>query len=388
MARTKVIAEMANPLQRMFGAFMRLERTRLDYSSAEVAARLGLSDTYLRLAEAGRATLNQSLVFKIIEVFADSNAPTHDSRTINIMRLALFMIGMHWVGAEMAAHPDKNYAFEAMANLAERVTDFQIFFERTKDYFRVENRSDETERAFLENIGGPEVGEFLRSDSYGGQEAKEIETNILPLRDLLPLPTLNIDIILDLKHSLAGRSFVHTTDVASKWEDHRASQFVYERGLYRDSNLIVSKSNLAIFHYNHLAETSFKGVQMIFKTSSAKSSGALRNTFFTELNAGRVKVGREPLNVHDLEHKVLFKILTPDQQATHQNALEKIWRRNTNDPSSLSHDAYWSFETRSLLPIGFVGWHDNKSPESTRNLTLSEAIEKDRLFKSLWKQLS
>ena len=68
-----------NPLQRMLGAYLRLERTKLGFSSNYVARRLGLNDTYLRLAESGRAALNQSLVFKIIEVFADSTSQTHDT---------------------------------------------------------------------------------------------------------------------------------------------------------------------------------------------------------------------------------------------------------------------------------------------------------------------
>ena len=140
MGRMKVFpaGEALNPLQRMFGTFLRLERSRLGHSSKEVAAKLGVSDTYLRLAEAGRAPLNQSLVFKIIEVFADSDAPTHDSRTISFNRLALFLVGMHWVGAEMAALKGKNAGQRAMMALAASVSDFQVFTERTNQYFSLD----------------------------------------------------------------------------------------------------------------------------------------------------------------------------------------------------------------------------------------------------------
>src|SRR4051794_28674464 len=103
-----------NPLQRMLGVFLRLERTKLGYSSSDVARRLGLTDTYFRLAESGRAALNQGLVFKIIEVFAATNAPTHDNRTISFNRFALYLVGTHWVGAEMAAQdPDDDPAKQA-----------------------------------------------------------------------------------------------------------------------------------------------------------------------------------------------------------------------------------------------------------------------------------
>ena len=161
-----------NPLQRMFGTFLRMERTRLGLSSRCVADRLQVTDTYLRLAEAGRAALNQSLAFKIIEVFADSDAQTHEFRTISFNRLALFMVGMHWVGAEMAGHNESGR--DAVEDLGARVSDFQVFFDRTNEYFELPEGKPE-QKGFLEKVASPAVGVFLRSESYGRDDIGSLE---------------------------------------------------------------------------------------------------------------------------------------------------------------------------------------------------------------------
>ena len=170
--------DVENPLQRMFGAFLRAERARLELSSSEVAGKLHISDTYLRLVEAGGATLNQSLILKIIEVFADYKTQTHDSRTIHFERLALFMVGLHWVGAEMATLKGKDAGRVALQSLADRVSDFQRFFDRTAHYFELKDGSQE-QRTYLEKIAAVEVGNFLRTEAYGRQDLESIKTSLM-----------------------------------------------------------------------------------------------------------------------------------------------------------------------------------------------------------------
>jgi transcriptional regulator with XRE-family HTH domain len=376
-------AEAINPMQRMFGTFLRLERSKLNYSSAYVAGRLGLTDTYLRLAESGRSTLNQSLAFKIIEVFAHSTQPTYDTRSISFNRLALFMVGMHWIGAEMASQESDDGGRRAAEALASGVNDFHVFFERTGRYFDL-LASDEL-KAFLETVAAPEVGEFLRSESYGLVGGEDFEKEIMPVRELLDLPTLNIDLLQTMKQELAGRSFVHTAEIASKWESRRAAQFRSEHGLFQNANLIVTKENLDCFHYEHLTDDRFDEVQMIFMTSKEKAP-KLREKFVGLLNAARAKTGRRRLEERESD-KIKFLCPTPEEIEKYGARLDYLRRRDVMNPTSPLHDAYWSFVTHAGLNIGFVGWIDNKNPETTRNLTLKDSHAKARAFKNLWEEL-
>jgi transcriptional regulator with XRE-family HTH domain len=364
-----------NPLQRMLGNFLRLERTRLGYSSAEVARRLGLTDTYFRMAESGRAALNQSLVFKIIEVFAATNAPTHDSRTISFNRFALYLVGTHWIGAEMATHDsDEDAAKNAFESLAYLVADFQTLYEHTRIYFELDEGSPEQKR-FLEEVAAPEIGEFLRSEFYGSAGGKD--------RDFLrldELPTLNVEIILDLKQSLAGRSFVHTDKIAAKWEVDRAPQFKFQRGLFSTSDLIVGEENLDVFHYEFLGQSRFRESRLIF-VNADESERALTAQFVALLNRARARArGLSPLSKHE-QDKLKFVCLTPAERKAHKDEIETLLRRDNR-----GHKAYWSFETHAGLDISFVGVRDSNA-ENIRNLTLRDARERAQKFERLWSPL-
>lgn len=359
-----------NPLQRMLGTFFRLERARLSYSTKEVADRLGLNDTYYRLAESGRAALNQSLVFKIIEVFAASDVPTHDIRPISFNRFALYMVGTHWVGAEMALQPAKaqagKYAVEALASL---VSEFHIFNEQTKGYFDLEEGDEQ--RRFLEKIAAPAVGVFLRSEIYGTSEKEFLQVG--------NLPTLNIDILLDLKRSLTDRSFVHSQEIAARWESEKASQFQMFRAIFTRSNLILNQGNLDIFHYEYLAQRRFQEGQFIFLQSDLDEKD-LKRKFVEMQNVGRRK--KNDTNLRDMTPDEINKLsftCVDEQRVTLYN--EKI-------KGILSeHEAYWSFETHFGLQISFLGLQEN-NVENVRNLNLIDADAKVKEFDDLWKNIN
>jgi hypothetical protein len=367
----------------MFGTFLRMERTRLNLSSRTVADRLRVSDTYLRLVEAGRAALNQSLAFEIIEVFADSDTQTHEFGTISFNRLALFMVGMHWVGAQMAAHDEGGR--HAVEDLGTRVSDFQVFLERTKGYFEPDEGTPEQKR-FLEDIASPAVGVFLRSESYGRDDIGSLEENVLPSSELLNLPTLNIDVLLALKEELKGRSFVHTADIASRWESQHSSQFLAVRGLYVREDLIMKQDNLDLFYYKYLSEKRFADIQMIFMTDRKERD--LREAFVKGVNRGREKQpGLQPLTQVEI-NKIHLRGLSQQQVWKHQKMLDRIRSgRSTTGASPKPYDAYWSFETHSGLQIGFVGVLDENA-DNTRNLNLRDSVVKAREFKELWRRVN
>jgi hypothetical protein len=83
-------------------------------------------------------------------------------------------------------------------------------------------------------------GVFLQSDVYT-HATGEAALTAWHMGNLLDVPTLNIEILLDLKQALAGRSFVHTPDIASAWESQRSSQFRSVRGVYKSADMIVGK---------------------------------------------------------------------------------------------------------------------------------------------------
>ena len=360
----------ANPLQRMLGTFLRVERARLSYSTKEVADRLGLNDTYYRLAESGRAALNQSLVFKIIEVFAASDVPTHDIRPISFNRFALYMVGTHWVGAEMALQPTKGQAGKrAVEALASLVSEFHIFYEQTKGYFDLEEGDEQ--RRFLENIAAPAVGVFLRSEIYGTSEKEFLQVG--------NLPTLNIDILLDLKRSLTDRSFVHSQKIAARWESEKASQFHTFRAIFNRSNLILNQDNLDLFHYEYLGQKRFKEGQLIFVQSDLDER-LLKDKFIQMLNIGRKK--KNDANLKDMSQDEIdnlkFRCIDKNQYQLYNDKIKGILADN---------EAYWSFETHFGLQISFLGLQDD-NVENVRNLNLLDADEKVKEFDELWKKIN
>jgi len=391
MPRKKTVESGAvNPLQRMLGTHLRLERARLGYSSKDVAEKLGLTDSYLRLAESGRATLNQSLVFRIIGVFADSTGTTRDTRAISFPRLALFLVGVHWIGAEMAAQKKQDLGRRAMEDLAALSADFEIFVGRTRRYFDLDEGSI-AQRGFLEEFAAPEVGRFLRTEAYSREDIDSIQNSVLDIqRDLLDLPTLNLDLILDLKRATAGRSFVHTDEVAANWESQRASQFAQVRGLFINANHILNKANFERFHYEFLSLKAFTSLRLIFIDTAESSTEDLTSHFIANVNAGRKNApaasGLEPLTSKEIA-KVHIVSLSDQQRKQHVEALAELQRGEGRNPPP-TYDAYWSFETHYKLHIGFMGWRDNsKNADSTRNLTLGTSVNKAKCFDELWKSL-
>jgi hypothetical protein len=271
--------------------------------------------------------------------------------------------------------------------LASRVSDFQIFFERTRPYFELSG-VDDRQKGFLEREAVAEVRAFLTSETYALAAEKSLGPEAWRMGDLRKIPTLNLEILLDLKRALSGRSFVHTADIASKWESQRASQFSWVRGVYKTSSLIVNADNLSKFHYEYLSEKHFEGIQMIF-LNSEKLAVALKKEFIRLLNLGRAN--RIPA-LPGLEREEADKLhfLCPSALAIkeYETEFSQMRRSGVNsDSDSVVHDAYWSFQTRENLHIGFVGLSKGNA-DNIRNLTLQESMGNFQVFKRVWDGLN
>jgi transcriptional regulator with XRE-family HTH domain len=356
----------ANPLHRMLGTFLRLERTRLGYSTGDVASRLRLTDTYYRLVEAGRAAINQSLVFKLIEVFAGADVPSYDVRAINFNRLAIFLVGAHWVGAEMASRGEDQlspgkHALEVLATL---VGEFQVFYEQIKGYFEL---ADEGQKRFLDEVAAPEVDAFLRSEFYSTPQREFLQAD--------DLPTLNIDIVLELKRSLTGRSFVHSQAIAANWETERGAQFREFTGLFTRPELILNQGNLDLFHYEYLALPRFNSGKILF-VDSEENEQSIKSNFIRMQNEGRKKRNDPSLLPMSKEEitKLTFLRLNKEASTQYNDLINRLLS---------NYEAYWSFRLHSGLQVSFVGLH-NGNVENIRNLSLRDSDERTKIFDKLW----
>lgn len=386
MARRRASAGtgVVNPLQRMFGAYLRVERSRHGLSSGDIAGRLKLSETYYRLVESGRAALNQALVLDIVAVFSGGRSAA-GRRSISLPRLSLLLVGANWVGAEIASMEDAEDAGRiSLAALAEQVAEFEQLVSRTIAFLDLPEGSSE-QRRFLEEVVAPEISDFLTLDKYGLTD-KEEKASPVSLDDV---PSLNIDLIMDITESLAWRPFVHTENVAAQWEINKTKDFRELRGVYDYPALIINEHNLSIFRYEYLWEDRFIKFRALFLEECsgkpfADSDAAEKHwkkQFISSLEKRRQEAGTTRTLSKKERDKICFVCLSSDEL--------KLFRARTNQLLSEREekaDAYWSFETMHAFPIAFLG-RINGQRDSTRNLTLSDGNKRESAFDELWEAI-
>jgi hypothetical protein len=339
-----------NPLQRMFGTWLRVTRKELSLDSDFAARALDLTETYYRLVESGRATFNPNLAFRLIALLGSRTGPA--AAQIHFQRLALYLVGAQWVSAEMThLEAAKRADLAAVEALAARDADFELFHMRTKGYYAL-REGDETQRQFLEDTAAPCVANFLATVDYARPAKDAIVELVMPAEKLLALPTLNVEMITRLLEDLSGRPFVHTAHLAAAWEDRTSPLIRSVHGIYKDPELILSKENLRNFHYQYLLQPRFQQLRFVFlEPVNAKSAKA---AFVRTLNQEREAVDLERLEDRHVQ-KIRFVALTDQQVELHRERLTRFRSGTTPDGQSGVYEAYWSFDTATDIPIGFVG---------------------------------
>lgn len=380
-----------NPLQRMFGTYLRTQRNLLSLSTGYVAGKMGLAETYYRLLEAGRASFNQGLSFKLLELLASHSARSGvPGAQLHFHRLALYLVGAQFVGVEMAAMVEHGEAdrcdLRAMEELARHDADFERFHNETKDYYTFAGHP-EGQRQFLEDIACPSVGMFLTSSVYLYSDDTDIVQEVLPAKALLELPTLNIEMVTRLVVDLTGRPFVHTPPLAAAWENRSSRQIRAVHGIYRSSDFVVSESNLSSFLYSYLEEKNFNDIRFVFLKSTHESSDSLRFSFIKNLNKSREKNYLQPIN-EKLYDKIKFIIIS-ENNVPENCGVENILQLSDGERSG-SYDAYWSFEMETgipsgsnNIPISFLGKDFRKSSDIW-NLNLFESWQRKKDFDYTW----
>jgi transcriptional regulator with XRE-family HTH domain len=374
------------------GTYLRLERRRVGWETADVAMKLGLSDTYYRLVESGGAPLNQSLVFKLLEFLGARGAVLTIAPTrIHLQRLALFLVGSHWVGAEMAALDGKPGSdLQAMEMLADQDADFYFFHQRTRRYYAL---PEPELKQFLIEDAAPQVAAFLGNRDYARptKETKDQLEEVLPPHVVLAMPTMNVEMVRRLIADLSGRPFVHTPLLAAKWESRMAPTFTNVRGLYVRKDMIISPANLGTFLYWYLFERSCREVRFLFLESPPRDkskkefSQLLKREFISGLNDSRRTEGLELVS-RDAENKLQIACVSIDELQRLKLQFLELRRRNNLDEQTAPYDAYWSFDTTADVPIGFVGIKGTTSKDIW-NISLEESLTKRDLFDKLWSEV-
>jgi hypothetical protein len=370
----------------MFGTFLRLERNRARLESRVVATELGLTETYYRLIESGRATLNQSLVFRLISLLESHRAHSGElPAQIHFERLAIYLVGAQWVSAEITAHRNvKDANLLAVEALASHSADFQRFHLRTQRYYSL-REGEEAQRRFLEETAADAVGEFLGNIEYARPSTEAMFQDAIPAAELLDLPTLNVEMVTRLLEDLKGRRFVHTRQLASEWENRTTPRIRNLHGIFRYSDLIFSPDNLQYFHYQYLREQHFRQLRFVFLGSDqAKPHKA---DFVKRLNAARKATNLSAIEPECAE-KITFITLGAEQAAQYGDQVRRFFQRSE---SEAAYDAYWSFDTRSVMrgskmrdiPIGFVGRRAGYT-DDVWNLSLTESFNKRSEFDEFW----
>jgi hypothetical protein len=373
----------ANPLLRMLGTFFRLERSALKAGSKAIAKELGLTDTYYRLVESGRASLNQAMAVKLTEVLADRRGSQSITPSqIHFQRLAVFLVGTQLVGSSMLSAEDTDADRLAMEALAERDADFELFHRRTRGYYSLPE--GEPRLRFLEDEAVPEVRRFLSKLTYAEPpELSQIVEDVLPAKDILALPSANVEMLVRLAADLTDRPFVHTRHVAAKWEERHARIFVRCRGVYEKAQLILAQENLDQFNYLYLSEESFKEERFLFLDPGEKD--ATKAALVGGLNRAREKAGRPPVSDTDKD-----KIHVAHLPASGMDAIRDQIRSLCTVASVLveeeEYQAFWSFETSLNIPIGFVGRNVNKTLD-VLNLSLAASVKREREFDLIWSEI-
>ena len=378
----------------MFGTYLRLERKRLALDSGTVAEEMGLAETYYRLIEAGRAPLNQGLSFKWLELIARHSV--HISGTaaqIHLHRLALYLVGVQIVNADMANMAEygevEHCNLRAVEALAERDADFEQFHRKTKNYYTLGD-SDEHQRQFLEEIAAPCVGEFLTTAGYANPSGADIVEQIMPTKMLLELPTINIEMISRLVTELTARPFMHTSHLAATWESRMARKFRAAHGIYAHADVLFGDRNVSNFLYPYITETRFRVLRLVFvKAHAGNTSDTLKSDFIARVNHERRTLLELPPLGDEHVKKIDIILLTKAQALKFAAEInDMLVRDHPTDGDDQPYDAYWSFETaidmdrtgESMhIPIGFVGASGTRATDIW-NLDLAESARKNTKF--------
>lgn len=343
---------------------MRQERTRQNKSSKDIAGELGFSDSLYRLIEAGTASLNPARSLRLIAALPESR--------LELTKLSKYLVAASIVDHDMLNSPPKRSAQEAVEELMVD-SEFEILVDRLRPYFTLREGTQQ-QKTFLEEIAAPEVGDFLRSTTYGAVK-RQAFLEMLE-REFKDMPTLNVDLLLDMKRSMGYRPFLHTGAIACRWEKENSPKFLSVKGLFTTPEDIVSESNLEKFNYDYLSNDRFDSLRFIFVRAHGNHEIQLKDRFILFLNRYR----RSKLTAEE-KNKITFLCLSPKEQESHEDTIARL--RYGRDPFNQELEDFWSLKTDSHIDISFVG-RKGRDHHDVVNLSFEDSLNRCSMFDILW----
>ncbi|MGQ2985532.1 hypothetical protein, partial [Flavobacterium sp.] len=245
--------------------------------------------------------------------------------------------------------------------------DLEYFFEKISSVL-LNNPESAKYKELLHGVAVPELKRYLCSKNYRIRTPEEFQQAVIQEYDMVP--SLQMPAIVHFLKSQAGHIPLHIGPVAKEWEEREARTFRRLRGLYRDTDLILSDQNLKLFQYPYLFLNSFDRMEIIFVDK--KSPKSLKNTFIKKLsNAKGSEISQS------IADKIEIKTL-PDSLLNVADPLLK-----GRDDIFPKLKAYWSFTNNAGIEIGFVGGADGANNYAI-NLPRKESLERKDLFDIIW----
>ncbi len=353
-----------NPLNVIFGAYLKRERNNLGETSVRMAKKLNLGESIYRMIEAGAVNLNINRAMLVVRNFKNSY--------IKFEQLSKYLVAAQVLEYELEKEKAKlNVALMAVSELDE---DLMYFINKTADLYKIDYGTDDYKKN-LEEVAVKEMGAFLGNEIYVPKTTIQFKETLL--QEFLDIPSLQMPPIYYYLKSMMAHPLLHIGPVAKEWEE-KTEGFTKLRGLYTDIELIISDVNLKLFRYPYLSEPKFTEFKLIFLTSENEIE--LKNRFIKKLNVVRDKVKLPRLSDIEIK-KISFKTI-PIHRTVFANEIEKLLMGRQDIFPKLK--AYWSFSHDSGAEIGFVGGAEEPAQNYAINLTFGDSLERRQVFDIIW----
>lgn len=180
----------SNPLQKFFGVYLRIRRKTVGITVDYMARSLGVSPTYYRLIESGRAVIGLGLVSDLICVFVPRKI------YMDFSSLATLLAGIAILEKSLLDETDSEDPFRALVDY----TDFKELLSETRPYFAFQE-SGADQQNFLETGAYNAVRKFLETSPA----QRDLDNPYISLKDV---SAGGVDILKSLHQQLIGRRFM------------------------------------------------------------------------------------------------------------------------------------------------------------------------------------
>lgn len=318
-----------------------------------------MSSSLYKMAEAGLTSINVNRLPDLMRVFKSSD--------LLFDRLAKYSAGQSYIDHLMISY--KQTPKDSFAELADVDSEFKHLYEKSLVYFDYEEGSI-GQKKYVHDELVSEVRLFLQNNKYPIKEEEKFHGVII--KEIMTVPSLNLDILLNIVTSFAKMMPQHYGTIAADWEFENRKLFTSVDGFFNNKKYIIDKKNLSIYTYEFLKNDDFSSVNFIF--FSTEGSDKLKNEFVSGLSNSR----NNELAVEE-KNKINFKSISKKRNETAGLLMHP-------KDSRIQLDAFWVFTTKNGNKIGFVGV-SGEDINTVYNLTYHETLDRVEIFNKLWQNI-